>query len=101
MNNMKLTREQENEIVDAIMNNLQENEVHLVFNDYDTEEYNDEYFEIDVKYKIHIDSYVEDDTDGEVIRNVEVYVKEIISDFSFAIDADYDYIESEVESRIW
>lgn len=98
---MKLTREQENEIVDAIMNNLQENEVHLVFNDYDTEEYNDEYFEIDVKYKIHIDSYVEDDTDGEVIRNVEVYVKEIISDFSFAIDADYDYIESEVESRIW
>lgn len=98
---MKLTREQENEIVDAIMNNLQENEVHLVFNDYDTEEYNDEYFEIDVKYKIHIDSYVEDDTDDEVIRNVEVYVKEIISDFSFAIDADYDYIESEVESRIW
>lgn len=97
---MKLTREQENEIVDAIMNNLQENEVHLVFNDYDTEEYNDEYFELNVKYKIYIDSYVEDDTDGEVIRNVEVYVKEIISD-SFAIDADYDYIESEVESRIW
>lgn len=97
---MKLTREQENEIVDAIMNNLQENEVHLVFNDYDTEEYNDEYFEIDVKYKIHIDSYVEDDTDGEVIKNVEVYVKEITSDFTFAIDADYDYIESEVESRI-
>lgn len=98
---MKLTREQENEIVDAIMNNLQENEVHLVFNDYDTEEYNDEYFEIDVKYKIHIDSYVEDDTDGEVIKNVEVYVKEITSDFTFAIDADYDYIENEVESRIW
>lgn len=98
---MKLTREQENEIVDAIMNNLQENEVHLVFNDYDTEEYNGEYFEIDVKYKIHIDSYVEDDTDGEVIKNVEVYVKEITSDFTFAIDADYDYIENEVESRIW
>lgn len=98
---MKLTREQENEIVDAIMNNLQENKVHLVFNDYDTEEYNEEYFEIDVRYKIHIDSYVEDDTDGEVIRNVEAYVKEITSDFSFAIDADYDYIESEVESRIW
>lgn len=97
---MKLTREQENEIVDAIMNNLQENEVHLVFNDYDTEEYNEEYFEIDVRYKIYIDSYVEDDTDGEVIRNVEVYVKDITSD-SFAIDADYDYIESEVESRIW
>lgn len=97
---MKLTREQENEIVDAIMNNLQENEVHLVFNDFDTEEYNDEYFELNVKYKIYIDSYVEDDTDGEVIKNVEVYVKEITSDFSFAIDADYDYIESEVESRI-
>lgn len=97
---MKLTREQELEIVDAIMNNLQENEVHLVFNDYDTEEYNEEYFEIDVRYKIYIDSYVEDDTDGEVIKNVEVYVKEITSD-SFAIDADYDYIESEVESRIW
>lgn len=97
---MKLTREQELQIVDAIMNNLQENEVHLVFNDFDTEEYNDEYFELDVKYKIYIDSYVEDDTDGEVIKNVEVYVKEITSDFSFAIDADYDYIENEVESRI-
>lgn len=99
---MKLTREQENKIVDAIMDNLNENKVHLVFNDEVIyEEDNDEYFELDVKYKIYIDSYVEDDTDGEVIKNVEVYVKEITSDFSFAIDADYDYIENEVESRIW
>lgn len=97
---MKLTREQELEIVDAIMNNIQENEVNLTFNDYDTDEYNDDYFELTVKYKIYIDSYVEDNTDGEVIKNVEVYVTDIFSEF-FAIDADYDFIEDEVTSRIW
>lgn len=101
---MKLTRQEENRIVDAIMDNLNENKVHLVFNDEVIDEDDiDKYFEVDVRYDVDILSRTEDDyyrgTGAEIIEYVDVYIKSITSDFC-SIDADYDYIKHEVESRI-
>lgn len=95
---MKLTREHENIIIGAILENIHGKSLYVALN-----ENTDDFFEVYVKYEIDITSHNEDDdyngTGGEVIESVSVWIKEI-SSMSWCISADYDYIEKSVEEAL-
>lgn len=95
---MKLTREHENIIIGAILENIHEESIYVALN-----EETDDFFEVYVEYEIEVKSHIEDDchngTGTEVIDSVFVYVKEI-SSMSWCISADYEYIEKSVEEAL-